>query len=391
MPVLNKMDLVNNIDLEALLAKRDGPCISLYMPAERMGAETRQNPIRFKNMLTQVENRLDDLQLSSEQREDLLTPLQQLRDDRVFWQEQSDGLAVFIAPGEFYTYRLPLEFEELVVVGARFHIKPLLPAFSLNQRFFILALSLNNVQLFQATEYSLGEIELEGVATSMTEALKLDDPEREAQFHTATTNPGSAGTRDAIFHGHAPDEDRKSDILRFFRAVDHGVADVLASERAPLVLVGVDYLHPLYHEANSYPHLINEGVEGNPDEFGSREFHARAWDNVKSHLDQNRDEAVNRYHALAAQSDQASDDVKIVLPAAVFGRVDTLFVERGVQLWGEFDPQANKVNVQDEHQPGNQDLLDMSAVHTIMNGGSVYVVESENMPDESAVAAVFRY
>jgi hypothetical protein len=30
------------------------------------------------------------------------------------------------------------------------------------------------------------------------------------------------------------------------------------------VLAGVEYLLPIYREANTYPHLLAEGIHGNP-------------------------------------------------------------------------------------------------------------------------------
>ena len=61
------------------------------------------------------------------------------------------------------------------------------------------------------------------------------------------------------------------------------------------------------------------------------EFHGQAWDVVKSRLDADRNDALNQYRALAGQDKNASDDVKTVLPAAAYGRVDTLFLARGIQ------------------------------------------------------------
>lgn len=391
MPVLNHMDMLNNQDLEILLAERAGPCISLYMPTERMGMEVQQNPIRLKNLLTQAEEQLRTTEIQPSDQRDLLAPLQQMQDDYDFWQRQSDGLALFAAPNFFAGYRVPLKLDELVTVGDQFHIRLLLPLLSRDQRFFILALSLNQIQLFQATRYSLHEITLNDMATSMDEALRLDDPEKQAQFHTSTSSPGNAGTRAAIFHGHAPDEDHKGDILRFFRQVDTGVTALLRDEQVPLVLVGVDYLHPLYHEANTYPHLAEHGVEGNPAELGAMTFHTQSWDIVKSRLDAARNDAISQYRALAAQNIRASDDVKTVLPAAAYGRVDILFLARGIQLWGDFDPQAGTTRLYAEAGPANVDLLDMAAAETIKNGGSVYVVEPADMPGETPVSGIFRY
>jgi hypothetical protein len=47
--------------------------------------------------------------------------------------------------------------------------------------------------------------------------------------------------------------------------------------------------------------------------------------------------------------------------------------------------------LRDEPQPGDEDLLDSAAVHTFLNGGTVYAVEPVEVPDEATLAAVFRY
>jgi len=68
-----------------------------------------------------------------------------------------------------------------------------------------------------------------------------------------------------------------------------------------------------------------------------------------------------------------------------------LFVAVGLQQWGAFDPDANEVRWHQEIEPGDEDLLDLAAVHTLGNGGSVYAVEPEKAPDDALLAAVFRY
>lgn len=35
--------------------------------------------------------------------------------------------------------------------------------------------------------------------------------------------------------------------------------------------------------------------------------------------------------------------------------------------------------------------LDATAIHTLLNGGTVYAVEPEKVPDNAPLAAVFRY
>lgn len=45
------MDLLALDELGALAAQDAAPCVSLFMPTHRAGEDTRQDPIRFKNLL----------------------------------------------------------------------------------------------------------------------------------------------------------------------------------------------------------------------------------------------------------------------------------------------------------------------------------------------------
>ena len=388
------MDILTRDELRTLTRKPEGLCVSIYMPAHQVGAEIQQDPIRLKNLLSETEERLLADGLRTSEAQELLEPAEKLLQDGLFWQHQSDGLAIFLSSDQFGYYRLPFDFEELVVVADRFHIKPLLPLFSGDGRFYVLALSQSEVRLLQGTRYSVSEIDLEEVPASLAEVLKFNDPEKRFQFHTMTRTPGGKGERPAIFHGHgvASADDPKDYISRYFHRVDESLHDLLRDEQAPLVLAGVDYLLPIYREANTYPHLVDEGIEGNPEELRAEELHGRAWTIVQPLFLAEQEEAAAQYRQLAgAGSEQASHKLKEVVPAGYYGRVETLFVAVGLQQWGTFDPATNTVQVHEETEPGDEDLLDFAAIQTLLNNGTVYAVEPEKVPDEALLAAVFRY
>jgi hypothetical protein len=42
-------------------------------------------------------------------------------------------------------------------------------------------------------------------------------------------------------------------------------------------------------------------------------------------------------------------------------------------------------------ETGSEDLLDFSAIRTLLNGGTVFSVPQGKMPDDKPIAAVFRY
>lgn len=341
------MALLSKSELKTLMEKREGWCVSIFMPTHRAGPEIQQDPIRLKNLLGEAQERLIAGGLRDPEARGLLKPAQELLEHAGFWRQQSDGLAIFVSRDIFRPFRLPLDFEELVVVAERFHIKPLLPLLSGDGRFYILALSQNEVRLLQGTRYSVGQVDLEKVPESLAEALKWDDPERRLQWHTRTGTT-TDGTRAAIFHGHgvASADDPKDYIRRYFRQIDDGVSDLLRDERAPLVLAGVDYILPLYREANKYQRLSEEGITGNPEELSASELHRQAWAIVQPYLQRERKEAAAQYQRLAgAESELASNEVQEIVPAAYHGRVEILFVALGFQQWGSLDVDTNAVEL----------------------------------------------
>jgi hypothetical protein len=388
------MAILSKSELRALIEQPHSPCVSLFMPTHRMGAEVQQDPTRLKNLLREAEQQLLARGLRRPEAEALLDPAHRLVPQLDFWQHQSDGLAVFLAPDVFRTYRLPFEVEELVVVADRFHIKPLLPLFSADGQFYVLALSQNDIRLLQGTRFSVHEMELKDVPTSLAEALRYDDFEKQLQYHTATQSPGGrGGERPAVYFGQGAESDEaKTNLLRYFQQVDEGVCQTLGDARAPLVLAGVEYLHPLYREASHYANVMAEGIPGNPEDLSAEELHARAWTIVEPVFQAAQRVAVDRYHQLAgSRSPQASADLATIVPAAYYGRVETLFVARDQQRWGVFDPESNQVVVHPSPEEGDEDLLDFTAAHTVLNGGMVYAVESDQVPDHAPAAAIFRY
>jgi hypothetical protein len=386
------MDLLTGEDLKKLMEKCGEWCVSLFMSTYRGGKETRQNQINFKNKIAKAKESLMAGGLRKPEAQQLLNPAQELLGNRPFWQQQSDGLAMFLSPELVRYYRLPIDFDDLVVVTDHFHIKPLLPIISGDGRFYVMALSQNEVRLLQGSHYNVGEIDLKGVPESLAEALKYEIPVESLQWHTGQRVDAQGG-RTGIFHGHGvgvDEAEHKKNILRFFQKIDKGLHEVLGGENAPLVLAGVRYLLPLYRKVNTYSYLVKEGVIGNPDELRDEELHHRAWSIVEPMFRLAQQEAVSKYRKLA-DTEGASHELEQVVQAAYYKRIEILFVALEVQRWGTFDPDTNTVYLHEKAEPGDQDLLDFAALHTLLNGGTVYAVDLKDVPGNGQLAAVFRF
>lgn len=377
-------------DLRRLTEIQGELCISMYMPAGPGAAAVDELRIRYKNLLRRAEK---EIQERGSKEKELYEMVQEgwrlLRNDD-FWRYQSNGLAVFLGSGIFLFYRLPILFEEEFVVGQRFFVKPLTPLFRADGRFYVLALSQNEVRLFSCTRYHVMEIDLADVPEGIAETLRYDSKQYQLQYHTGAAEGG--GNRPAVFHGQGVGvDDTKDDILRYFRDVDRGLSDILPEQEVPLVLAGVEYLLPIFKEATSYRSVMKEVVKGNPENLRAEDLHEKAWQIVCPELEKAEREARERYRELAGKGYTAAG-VQTVVPAAAYGQVDTLFIDLDERMPGRFDPEKNEVVLCDEHSPEGEDLLDLAAVETIKHGGKVYALKKDQMPEEhAAAAAILRY
>ncbi|MEQ8789631.1 MAG: hypothetical protein RIC55_25270 [Pirellulaceae bacterium] len=384
------MDTLQLNQFRELMDVRGGPCVSVYLPTHPAGPDAEQDMVRLKNLLRQAEEELADGWLRAPEARDLLAAARQLPVDAAYWADRSQGLAIFAAKDVFRSWRLPVAFDEYVLVNERFQLKPLLPVVSAADRYLVLALSQNDVRLLEGTRRGLTPIEVPDMPHDIEQALNYSEVPRGSQVHSAARAAGR-NKQAAVFHGQGGEpETHKLDLTAYLRMVDAALAPVLRDERAPLLLAGVDYLMPIYREVNRYPHLVDRELTGNFDYQSDFEIHQRAWSIVEPLFLGDRRKAADRYCNLAGTG-KTFDDIRQVVPAAEQGRIDTLFVDRRGHEWGRCDAGALAAEVHESRRDGDDDLLDRAAVETLLNRGTVYAVQRDEVPSRTGVAALLRY
>jgi hypothetical protein len=376
-------DLISRAAITSL-GEAQGPCVSVFMPTHRAGRETLQGPVRLRNLFNAAAEALSDAGVAGTVIDDIVAPLQSLSDDREFWQHTAEGLVVFSAPGRFERYRVSTPLSEEVVVAASFRVRPLLSSISSDRRFFVLSLSQNAVQLFEATDSAITVMDLGSTATSMAEALAFEDPERQLQFHST----GGGGVE---FHGHgAGAELDKNAIERFLRVVDRGVCERLGDARDPLVLACVDYYVPLFRSVTRYPNVLDTAVSGNPEHRSPAELHADALRLIESRGGHIERSGVDRYRAAVGTGTTVSS-IEDVVTRAREGRIDTLLVMDRGPVWGHVSPDTGTVVLSPHASIDDEDLIDRAVCKTLTNGGDVVVTNAETLGSDSGVAAILRY
>jgi len=376
--------------LAELASFQQSPCLSLYQPTHRHHPENKQDPIRFRNFVKEMEASLDQNYSAAETRL-LLEPFEALIRDSDFWNHTLDGLAVLGGPGLFHVYQLQRPVPALAVVADSFHTKPLRRFLQSVDRYQILGLSLHEIQLFEGNRDALDAIVLAAdVPQTITEALgeeELTDP------HLTVASYGGVGPASpGMHHGHGGKKDRTEiDSERFFRAIDRAVLTHHSQPSGlPLLLAALPEHHHLFRQVSQNPFLMAEGLAINPDALPIEELRERAWQVVEPQY-QARLETLADEFAVAQSNGLGSDDLAQVAQAAASGRVATLLIESDRQLAGRLDSATGRVEVADLSHPQVDDLLDDLGELVGKMGGQVLVIPAERMPGETGLAATYRY
>ncbi len=376
------MDLITKNDVMNLIEKSKDVSVSIFLPTEKSGKEAMHGKIRLKNLLKETENSLKDNKIQDSLIDSMLEPAYKLVDDTTFWQYQKDGLAIFITEDSFEYFKVPVKFNEVSLVSNQFYIVPLLSQFTGDGEFYLLSLNQNNIKLYQCSQYTIDEVELKDTPKSLSEALKYDVFEKQMSGHSGS---GSS----TIMHG-IETEDRKNQVFRFFQMVDSGVINSVENRNLPLVLAGVKNVQAIYRKASKYSNLMEEGVEGSPEDLRDDILHKKAWDIVRSYFKESYEKTVESYED-TKNTDQTSNKIDDIAPAAYNGRVENLILASGFQQWGKYNLETNEVDVQKRSNEDNVELLNFSAVHTFKTNGNVYVVSLEDIPGDKPYIAKFRY
>lgn len=374
------MTSLTNELLAEILSAHPAPCLSLYQPTHRRHPENQQDPIRFRNLVKELEASLRQRYPEVDARP-LLDPFQALSLDEEFWNHTLDGLAVLGGPDIFRAIRLPQPVTELVFVADSFHTKPLRRFLQSVDRYQVLALDLHNLRLFEGTRHALDEVDLvPEVPRTIAEALgeELTEPRQIVVSHGG--------------HGHGGKADEADiDAERFFRAIDRAVLEHYSRPSGlPLILAALPEHHDLFHQVSQNPFLVDAGVRRNPDSLSADELQAQAWQTIEPQY-QARLVALGEEFEQAQANGLGSDDLAQVAQAAASGRVATLLLEADRRILGRLDGATGRVELASPGDPEVDDLLDDLGELTAKMGGLVMVLPAELMPMRTGLAATYRF
>ena len=381
--------MFSKTDLTTLIEAAPAIGVSLYLPTRTQGRETRQNPIMLKNLLGQARIQLAARGMTETEIEILLTPAVGLIDDYEFWQHQDHGLALFVTDDGMRSYKLPAVMPELVVVGQGFHITPLLALQENDTSFMILTMTADEAQVWHASQYSMAAAQIANLPASIESLDEEPDYEGSLQSHGfGRPNSGGQNMPKTQVYGDSPEEWRKGRLVEYTRRTIAALAAHLARDPLRIVVVADAEIGGHVLKDKTLAPFIAGFSETNPAALDKGELHSIACAVMQPIHEKAKDNALERFDALIGRGDvMACTDQATLRVAAEEGRVETLFVASG----GDGTQSDHNTQTEDASDTELRVYIDRIAQMVLRNGGVIWMVAPERLPDRISIAATLRY
>jgi len=370
-------------DLVSLISNESGCCVSILMRTHESGRETNQNPIRFKNLVTEAIERVRGKDKNLCER---LEELAKLEHDFDFWQHQSAGFAVFVCSDYEQRYKLSHRPEEAVYVGDQFLTRPLAGASCGGDSTRALALSWEQARWFACDGHETHEVKDESFP--VTKGDLVVDSEVEEQLQHSTQGPkvgGKGRSSTTMYHGHGEGEGKlETDRGMYLSCVGKLVSSAIYNTDHKLLLLATDEVAG--HFTSCCDVEVADVIHASPDGIDDEEIKAKIMAASHAVMKQNEKDLQERL-GTALANDKGSRDIGEIIREAFNGRIEMILVGDGEPMRGHFDRDSRIVEVAAD---GETDLINLAVRETLQAGGSVTRISEENDSGD-VIAAIYRY
>jgi hypothetical protein len=156
------------------------------------------------------------------------------------------------------------------------------------------------------------------------------------------------------------------------------------------LLAGVEYLIPIYKSVCDYHNVWEQYLTGNRERQETSALYQEAKEVMKPYFEQRLKKALELY-ANKSATQLTSSIAADIIPATYYGQVSHLFVCKGEHIWGTFDEMTNELKFHDSPDENGEHLIDNVVVKALATGAEVFLLEKEQMPAETSIAALMRY
>lgn len=372
------MKNLNKKVIEDLASVYNAECISIYIPTHRYGSAVleQKDNLRLKNELRNIKDSLKTLGFQEKAISEKIKPITKLIDDNAFWREQSAGLAIFLSDDIFETIRLNFSPEPIAYVNASFYLKPLIVHYSEPFDFYLLQLESDKAKLFEIENDTIVERVIEDLMPLvLEETVGYDFKENYLQYRSV--QPGSKTLK---MHGSgAGKDDSGLEIQKFFRAVNKGILPIMNATQRPLVISGSEHLCATYKKINSYKGLYHKILSDPKSDENTEVLKAKAQQLLAPIRRERFHSDLKSFHD-KLYTPETAFDMKTIFRAMFNKKVATLFLEKGYESWGFFNPETNDLVIARKHVSPNVSLTNLACVTLFLQGRTIYELDKEDLP-----------
>lgn len=368
------VDIPTRDEIAALSGIRARGAVSIYLKTSPITAETKPSQTEFGNFIRDAAGQLQELGLTKNAIAAIVEELEDLIEDAGFWAAQAHGLAIFATPSFIRTFRLPNDLAPMLVVSDRLYMKPLFRAVTFLHSAFVLALSENAVRLIEVSAgLPAREIRVEDMPKDAASAAGLASIKGRSHYRR--------------LHG---SEGQNVRLVQFARKVDAALRPMLSGRETPLILAASGRLAALFRQVNSYPHLLDQGIEVSPDRIRDGELAMAA----RPVLDDSYKAEIAGLHDLfsrRAGESRVTTDVSDAARAATFGAIQILMVDIDAIVAGHVDDQTGAVTFSGADDVTAHGVIDEIAIRAFASSARILGLRREDIPGQGELAAILRH
>ncbi len=386
--------IISKEEFTELVNHKASNYITVYMPVHNAGVEVNEKHdlITFKNILQKAKQQLEEKGLDQAAIEKVLKGGFELLNNESFWKNQTKGLAVYLSENGTKVIKLPVPVKEELIVNTSFLLTPLLPLMKKRKLFYLLLLSKHDSQLYEGDAFGLKKIEVEGLPRGMDDVIRYEEKGGKQLMRRAGASAGAPSAQGASFHGHGTglaDDDEY--LEQYLREVDQTLwTEILSTLQVPLIVAAVDYVLAAFKQTTHYKYLWSDHLTGNFEYEDKNALYEKVKAKMEPYFKEDTKKALLNFYNNSTNG-LTSSIPSDVIPAAYYGQVSDLFVQKDEHIWGTFDEAGNQLVIHDTQQQNDECLINKSIIKTIMNGGDVHILAKEKMPADSKIAGFYRY
>lgn len=371
--IMLHVDIPTRADIERLIAVRSPASVSIYVPTTPVTPHGEKSRIELKNQCAAAVGQLRDKGVDKRLILEVEESIGDLIEDDEFWRFQANSLAVLATPERTITFRLPTRVGPALEVSDRLHIKPLLRAVAVPQTAYVLALALGSVRLVEVSaELPAQTVKVEGMPASAPSSVG----------RSSLVKRGPLGSLQGV-------EAQNVWMRQYSRQIDNALRDLLAGREIPLILAATEPLNNMYRSVNTYPHLAQVGIPGNPEKTSDHDLAAASRSILDSLFKQELASVREQFSARTGEN-RTSTDIAQVARAATYGIVSTLLVDIDEIVPGTVDDEG-RVIFADGQSASTYGVVDQIAGRALVTGARVLGVRRDDIPGGKSLAAIFRY